>query len=115
MSDRGPADSDPPGKKVRAKAVALDYSRGDHLPPRIVARGEGLKADKIVQAALDNDVKVRVDADLAELLAAYELGSYIPVEAFASVAEIMAYLYETNERLNRIRRAAAEPRGPAAD
>ena len=39
-------------------------------------------------------VRPREDADLVELLAAVDVDSPIPLEAFAAVAEILAYLYQ---------------------
>jgi flagellar biosynthesis protein len=41
-------------------------------------------------------VKVRSDADLAEILAAVDLGTDIPPEAIVAVAEILAHVYRAN-------------------
>lgn len=46
--------------------------------------------------AFANGVKVREDADLAELLSAVDLESEIPLEAFTAVAEILSYVYRAN-------------------
>lgn len=64
--------------------------------PRIVAKGEGGVAEQILQVAWANDVKVREDADLVEVLAAIDVESEIPIEAFAAVAEILSYVYRAN-------------------
>ena len=64
--------------------------------PRIVAKGEGGVAEQILQVAWANDVKVREDADLVEVLAAIDVESEIPMEAFAAVAEILSYVYRAN-------------------
>jgi len=77
-------------------AVALDYDPGADKAPRVVAGGRGAVAEQILQIAFAHDVKVREDADLAELLSAIDIDSEIPVEAFAAVAEILAYVYRAN-------------------
>lgn len=41
-------------------------------------------------------IKVRQDADLAEILAAVDIDSEIPPQAFAAVAEILSYIYQLN-------------------
>ena len=41
-------------------------------------------------------MKVREDADLAEILSVLEVDSIIPVEVLATVAEILAYVYRAN-------------------
>ncbi|WP_240002304.1 EscU/YscU/HrcU family type III secretion system export apparatus switch protein [Oleisolibacter albus] len=82
--------------------MAISHQSG--ALPRIVASGRGAVADQILELAFANGVKVREDADLAEILAAIEIDSEIPVEAIAAVAEILAYVYRANGRL----RAATE-------
>lgn len=85
--------------KTRQVAIALDHDAGAEDAPRVIAKGYGELAEKILRLAFDNDVKVRKDPDLAQILAAVEVDCEIPVEAFAAVAEILTYVYKTNERL----------------
>ena len=73
-------------------AVALDKTKGEAA--RVVASGRGALAEAILAVAFEHGVKVREDADLVELLAAVDVDSPIPLEAFAAVAEILAYLYQ---------------------
>lgn len=78
------------------KAVALAGEPEREARPRIVASGRGGVAEQILQVAFANDVKVREDADLVEVLSAVEVDSEIPLEAMAAVAEILAYVYRAN-------------------
>ena len=90
----------PPRPDVKPPvAVALQYQRGVDQAPRVVAKGQGPLADQIRAIALAHGVEVRQDSDLATLLAAVELDTPIPVEAFAAVAEILAYIYRANSSL----------------
>jgi flagellar biosynthesis protein len=74
-------------------AVALQYSRQNDPSPRVVAKGEGELAEKILELAREHGVAIREDADLVRLLSTVELESQIPVEAFVAVAEILSYIY----------------------
>lgn len=68
--------------------------------PHISAAGRGKIAEQILEIAFSQGIKVREDSALAEMLAAIELDSPIPHEAFAAVAEIMAYVYRANGQPN---------------
>lgn len=92
MTDTPP--QSPPQKST--KAVALAYDKEEDPAPRIVASGRGAVAEQILALAFANGVKVREDADLVEVLGKMELDSFIPLEAFAAVAEILSYVYRAN-------------------
>lgn len=89
-------------KKIpkRKTAVALSDSDGGKKVPRIAAAGRGNLAERILDLAFENGIKVREDSDLAELLASIELDSPIPSEAFMAVGEILSYVYQANGRAN---------------
>jgi len=77
--------------------VAVQYSPiGAFSAPTVVASGRGWVAEKILEIAFAHGIKVREDADLAEILAAVDLDNDIPVEAFVAVAEILRYVYAAN-------------------
>lgn len=97
-----------PAKRPRQVAVALSYDpeRGD--APRVVASGHGYLAQQILDTAYAHGVKVREDPDLAEVLAAVEVDTVIPLEAFVAVAEILAYVYRANNSMP-FATPAAEP------
>ena len=87
------------GKRKDTVAVALDYELGDEYAPRVVAGGRGAIAKQILEIAFASGVRVREDADLAELLTSIDIDSEIPVEAFAAVAEILTYVYRANGQM----------------
>lgn len=80
----------------RKTAVALKESDKGKNVPRIAAAGRGSLADRILDLAFENGIKVREDSDLAEMLAVVELDTPIPSEAFMAVAEILSYIYRAN-------------------
>jgi flagellar biosynthesis protein len=83
----------------RPVAAALSYKKGDAGAPRVMATGRGALAERILALAFENGVKVREDADLAELLSSVDVGCEIPTEALIAVAEIIAYLYRLNGQM----------------
>lgn len=82
-------------------AVALTYDSAKETAPRIAASGKGAIAEQIVQLAFAHGVKVREDADLAEILSTLEVDSLIPIEAYTAVAEILRYVYQAGNQHRR--------------
>ncbi|MCP4395191.1 MAG: EscU/YscU/HrcU family type III secretion system export apparatus switch protein [Alphaproteobacteria bacterium] len=80
-------------------AVALEYEPDISDTPKIVASGKGYIAEQILEIARANSITIREDPDLVAILNAVEINTEIPLEAFAAVAEILAYIYKvTNEK-----------------
>jgi flagellar biosynthesis protein len=75
-------------------AVALTYARDSDEAPRVIAKGHGEVAAAIERLAQAHGIPIKKDASLASLLAAVELDSFIPVEAYVAVAQILSYIYQ---------------------
>ena len=93
-----PADSTPPNKRQRA--VALQYAAGDKAP-HVVATGAGEIARRILELAQKNNIPIKRDDSLVDILSKLDLGYEIPQETFRAVAEILAFLYRTDEAWKR--------------
>ncbi len=85
-------------ENVTPEALAGAAAGSAQSAPRVIASGRGAVAEQILQIAFERGVKVRTDSDLAEILAAVEVDSEIPLAALAGVAEILRYLYMTDAR-----------------
>ncbi len=72
-------------------AVALHYTGNG--APRIVAKGGGQVAERIVQTAREHNVPLQEDAALASALARLELGREIPRELYVAVAHVLAFAW----------------------
>lgn len=96
--------SDDKKEPVIQKAVAIEYDRANKDVPRVTASGKGSVAEQILQIAFDRGIKVREDAELVEILSLVDIDSPIPLDAFAAVAEILAHVYQANDRA-KMRRA----------
>ena len=80
----------------RQVAIALRYLRDRDEAPRVVAKGRGHLAARILEVAKSNGVPVHRDSDLADVLVRLELDQIIPAELYQAVAEILSYLYRMN-------------------
>jgi len=85
----------------RPAAAALTYDPASHEPPEVVAAGRGLLADEIVRLAREHHVPLRQDAGLVEALSRLEIGSVIPRELYAVVAEVLAFVYAVDAEAAR--------------
>lgn len=79
-------------------AVALKYERGKDEAPVVSAKGKGFVAQQIIELAKANNVEIRRDTDLVTLLEKLDINAPIPLEAYAAVAEILAYVYKANDK-----------------
>lgn len=77
-------------------AVALRYEGIEGKSPEVIGTGRGGVAEQILQIAFKEGIRVREDAELAEILSILDVGDEIPVEAFSAVAEILCYVYKAN-------------------
>lgn len=77
-------------------AIALKFENGKDDAPRVVATGREKMAEQIIALAKEHGVEIHHDSDLAEILSTLDLDSLIPFEAYATVAEILSYIYRKN-------------------
>lgn len=77
------------------RQVAAALSASGQIP-QVVASGYGKVAEEILALAFANGIKVREDADLAEILVALDIGTDVPLEALHTISEILARVYEAN-------------------
>lgn len=78
-------------KKLK-EVAALKYTAGDDKAPTIVALGKGELAEKILEAAKENNIPVYTDPELAQTLNKLNLGDEIPPELYEVVAEILVFV-----------------------
>jgi flagellar biosynthesis protein len=83
--------------KPQKKAVAIKYDTTKDAAPRIVGKGLGLMADTIIALAEEHGIPIQPDSDLVEILSRLNLNQEIPPETYVLVAEILAFIYRTNQ------------------
>lgn len=82
------------------KAIAIKGEDTEGSTPIITAKGEGALAERILDIAFAEGVKVRQDKDLTELLDAFDVESPVPLEALHTVSLILERVYAENRKLS---------------
>jgi flagellar biosynthesis protein len=82
---------------TKNSAVSLKYSGGSNNAPKVTAKGQGWVADKIIAMAQEQNIPIRKDKDLIELLAKIDVGKEIPASLYKTVAELLAWVYQLNK------------------
>jgi|TARA_Y100000031_G_C8010658_1_gene287938 flagellar biosynthesis protein len=94
--------ADRDGKDKIEAAVALDYDFHPDNPskdaPRVLAKGKGEVARKIIEVATDHDIPLYEDPDLVEVLYRIDLGEEIPPELYKVIAEVLVFIYTVNKK-----------------
>jgi flagellar biosynthesis protein len=80
----------------KKKAVALTYLPKLDEAPKVVAKGKGKMAEKIIKLAREHNVYIHNDADLIEVLSQLDLNDEIPSDLYVVVSELLAFVYFLN-------------------
>ncbi len=83
----------------RKKAAALHYLPEKDSAPRLVAKGTGWMAEKIIQTAREHNIPLKEDSHLVEILSHLDLYAEIPPALYKAVAEILVYIYKMNNKV----------------
>jgi flagellar biosynthesis protein len=78
--------------------VALRYEPKRDRAPKVVAKGRGYLADKILELAREHHIPIRQDKNLLQILSRLDLNDEIPAEVYKAVAEILAFIYRLSSR-----------------
>ncbi len=88
-------------KDTSQKAAALQYNASQHAAPKLLAKGKGLLAQKIIQKAKEFDIPLFANEALVNSLLDMEIESEIPAELYQTVAELFAWLAKQEKELER--------------
>ena len=80
------------------KASAIVYNKEEGIP-RLLAKGRGLDAEKIIALAKEAGIEIVEDKTLAALLdAGVKPGDFIPPWCWEALAKILAFVLSEEER-----------------
>jgi len=80
------------------KAAALRYDKTKENAPRVLAKGEGEVANNIIKIAQLNNLPIKKDEDLVELLSKVEIDKEVPEALYKAVAEVFSFIYKTTKK-----------------
>ncbi|WAM32549.1 EscU/YscU/HrcU family type III secretion system export apparatus switch protein [Caldicellulosiruptor naganoensis] len=75
----------------RKKAVAIKYDIKE-IAPKVVAKGQGLVAERILEKAKEQNIPIYHDQYVTEKLFNLELQQYIPEDLYEVVAQILVFI-----------------------
>ncbi|MFQ5673317.1 MAG: EscU/YscU/HrcU family type III secretion system export apparatus switch protein [Nitrospinales bacterium] len=84
-------------KSKRKSAVTLKYEAGKASAPKVTAKGEGPIGERIIALARKNNVPIKEDPDLVQILSQVDVGAEIPPSVYRVVAELLAFVYQVNK------------------
>lgn len=85
-------------REARRRAVALRYDDVHESAPRVLAKGQGDIAERIIALAQEHGIPLHEDKDLVRLLGVLEIDVQIPPTLYRALAEVLAHLYRTNAK-----------------
>ena len=72
------------------------YDPAGSAPPEIIATGQGMMAEEIVNVAREHGIPLHQDPGVVEALSKLDIGTMIPRELYAVVAEVLAFVYSVD-------------------
>lgn len=84
-------------RPVRKAAVALGYDPAMDHAPKVLAVGQGEVAEALLRIAEERNVPIHTDHPLASSLIKLDVGTYLPPELYAAVAEVLAFLWRMEQ------------------
>ena len=83
-------------------AVALKYDLDKDQAPIVLAKGQDFMAKRIIGVAEKHKILMKENKPLARsLYEMVEVNDYIPAELYQAVAELMAWVYSTREKVSK--------------
>ena len=98
-NDPAARDRWPGGKEASLRrAVALRYHEDREAAPRVLAKGQGPVADRIIALARENGIPLHEDRDLVRLLGILDIDAEVPPAMYRALAEVLAHVYRANRK-----------------
>jgi flagellar biosynthesis protein len=84
--------------KTKNTAVALKYDKDSSHAPKVVAKGKGEIATKILQKANEFDIPIFKNKALADSLLKLDLDEQIPPNLYKAIAEVFVWLMNSEQK-----------------
>jgi flagellar biosynthesis protein len=85
-------------RKDLPSAVALRYDADNDSAPRVLAKGKGEVAERILAIAAEHGIPLHEDRDLVRLLMVLDLDIEVPPHMYRALAEVLAHVYRVNAK-----------------
>lgn len=83
---------------INAKAVALKYEQQKKEAPKVIAKGKGEIALKIIEKAKEFEIALFQNAALVDSLIDLEIDEQIPPRLYNAVVEVFVWLHKSEQK-----------------
>jgi flagellar biosynthesis protein len=83
-------------EKQMKRAAALKYDPQQGGAPKVVAKGRGKTAQRIIDLAREHQIPLVENPGLVKMLDALNIDAEIPPELYQAVAEVLVFVYRLN-------------------
>lgn len=84
-------------RKNIKSAVSIKYNADRDGAPIVSAKGQGTVAERIIELARENNIPIKEDPDLVQVLSQVDINQEIPPNVYRVVAELLAFVYQVNK------------------
>ncbi len=82
---------------LNKKAAVLKYNKVQDAAPRLVAKGKGYLAERIIALAKEHGIPIVENAELLKVLLELDENQYVPEIIYQVIAEIYAFIIKLDE------------------
>ena len=80
------------------KAVAMKYKIYEDNAPKVIAKGSGEIADKIIKKAKEYNIAVFQNEELTNMLMKIDIDTEIPPKLYQAVVQVFVWLRDTQQK-----------------
>ena len=80
------------------QAVAMKYKAYEDSAPKVIAKGNGEIAKKIIQKAKEYDIAIFQNPELTQMLMNVEVDEEVPPKLYEAVVEVFVWLHKTENK-----------------
>ena len=80
------------------QAIAMKYKAYENNAPKVIAKGSGEIAKKIIQKAKEYDIAIFQNPELTQMLMNVEVDEEVPPKLYEAVVEVFVWLHKTENK-----------------
>ena len=80
------------------QAIAMKYKAYENSAPKVIAKGSGEIAKKIIQKAKEYDIAIFQNPELTQMLMNVEVDEEVPPKLYEAVVEVFVWLHKTEKK-----------------
>lgn len=90
--------ANPPQTITLDQKVAITLQYDGQSAPKVTAKGSGALAEQIIKIAQENNIPIKEDHQLVQLLSQVELDHEIPELLYEAVVQVLIFAYQLADK-----------------